>query len=165
MAATKKSKGVTSEAAARAALTEMRSLKSEAERLMEEHGIKEKLEKADALKKAVTTWAVENEMDVINLGTGVYYRLRRDKYGGQWVATDDDVNVDTPPAVVPLKTILKKKFPDKDRFTEVWYKVTRRSVDPEKLERAILQGDLTHEEVAPAFYEKEKSPFLMGYGG
>jgi uncharacterized protein YhdP len=167
MAATKKKGGggITSEAGARAALVEHRSLKAEAERLMVEHGITEKLEQAEALKKAATVWAVKHEKEVLNLDGGVYYRLRRDKYGGQWIATDDDLTADMPGNAMSMRRILRLKFPNEEKRRDIWNRITRRVVDPEKLKRVIAEGELTAEDVAPAFVEKEKSPFLIGYGG
>lgn len=161
----KKAKGISTEAAARAALEEHRSLKLEAERLMAEHGITAKLEQADALKSAVTVWAVENEKEVINLSNGVYYRLRRDKYGGQWITTDDDLTTDMPGNVKSMSRLLRVLIPNQEKRKDVWLRITKRVVDPEKLARVILEGDLKAEEVAPAFIEKEKKPFLMPYGG
>jgi hypothetical protein len=37
-------------------------------------------------------------------------------------------------------------------------------VDTDGLDRVISEGLLTAEDVAPAFYEKEKAPFLIVYG-
>jgi len=161
----KKGGGITSEEAARAALAEYRALKGEAERLMVEHGITAKLEEADALKKAATEWAVKNDKAVINLEGGLYFRLRRDKYGGQWIATDDDLTAEMPATAMSIRRILRLKFPNEETRRDIWNRITRRVIDPEKLKRVIAEGELTAEEVAPAFVEKEKAPFLIGYGG
>lgn len=149
---------------ARQALRKMRDLNVEVKALMEEHGITAKMEQAAELKSAATNWAVETDTERIDLGKGVYGRLRRDKYGGTWIATTDDLE-NAPSSAVPLFEILKLKFKRKPQSLEhVWNLVTKRSVDPDALQKAINDGTLTTDEIAPAFYEKEKSPFIIIYG-
>jgi hypothetical protein len=156
---------IRSEEDARAALQEMKQISEEITTLMVEHGIVDLQEKASKLKEAATDWAVENDQDVINLGGSLYARLRRDKYGGTWIATDSDITEETPVGVVPLRMILKKKIKDQDRFREVWNRVTRRAVDTQGLDRVVAEGILTAEEAGQAFYEKDKKPFIQVYGG
>jgi len=156
--------GVNSFEEARDALRQMRLLNTQVKALMEEHGIPQLQEEAQALKKAATEWAVKSDTERIDLGKGVYARLRRDKYGGTWVATDDDLD-GAPATAVPLYEILRLKFLKKPQtLKRLWASVTRVSVDPEELQRAILEGHITADEIAPAFWEKEKTPFLIIYG-
>jgi hypothetical protein len=149
---------------AREALRQYRTLNAEIKLRMEEHGITKLQDQAADLKKAATNWAVETETDRIDLGSGVYARLRQDKYGGTWVATTDDLE-GAPSTAIPLFEILKLKFKRKPQTLEhVWTLVTKRSVDPDALQKAINDGTLTTAEIAPAFYEKEKAPFIIIYG-
>lgn len=154
---------VSNESQAKEALKTVLELKHEIKRLEEEHGITEMMDDSSELKKAATRWAVESNTQAIDLGGGVYARLRQDKYGGTWVTTDDDLD-GAPVSAVPLLKILRKKFPNKTLRSEIWNRVTKRTVDPDKLNRVVEEGILTAEEVAPAFYEKDKAPFLMIYG-
>ena|SRR5215467_998472 len=154
---------VKTEPQAREALIEMKAISQQITALMVEHGIPELQAQADALKSAATDFCVANDVETIPLTTNVYARLRKDKYGGTWVSTDADLTEDTPVDVTPLRNILKKKF-NSVRFREVWYEISKRVVDTEKLEKAVTDGTLTAEEIAPAFYEKDKKPFLIVYG-
>jgi len=168
MAATKKKQPgvVKTEADAKAALLKVREIQEQIAVLYALHGITDLENEITVLKQAATAWAVENDKDTIGLGGKLYARLRRDKYGGTWVATDDDLTNDTPVDVMPLRLILKKKFgSDAAKYREVWNRVTKRTVDPEKLDRVVQEGILTAEEVSPAFFEKDKKPFIQIYGG
>jgi hypothetical protein len=154
-------------AEAKEALEGVQNLAAEVESLMKEHGISEMMEDAAEMKKAATAWAANTDTQRIDLGTGrkgqPYALLRRDKYGGTWVATEEDLD-DAPVSAVPLLTILRKKFKNRQERSEIWNRVTRRSVDPENLQRVVDEGLLSAEDIAPAFWEKEKTPFLIVYG-
>jgi hypothetical protein len=156
---------VTSKKEAVEALSTMAELTTEILALMAEHGITEMQEDATELKKAATRWAAQNEVARIDLPDGSHATLRRDKYGGHWIATDDDLTTDDAASAVPLLRILRKKYKNKVTRSEIWNRVTRRQVDSDALQRVIAEGILTAEEVAPAYAEKEKAPFLIVYGG
>lgn len=149
---------------AQEALEGVRAMRDEIEELMAEHGIKEMQEDATELKRAATAWAAETGTAQIDLGNGVYARLRQDKYGGRWIATDADFDKDTPGNVITLLSILRRKFKNKEKRSEIWNRVTKRAVDPDALQRVVQEGLLTAEEIAPAFTEKDKAPFLIIYG-
>jgi hypothetical protein len=154
---------------ARDALIGSQNLKAEIQALMDEHGISEMQEDAAEMKKAATAWAADTNTARIDLGSGrqgePYALLRRDKYGGKWIASSDDLDADTPASAIPLIYILRQKFKDRKERSEIWNRVTKRQVDPESLNRVVQEGLLTAEDIAPAFYEKEKAPFLIIYGG
>lgn len=149
---------------AKEALLAVQELNEGITELQKEHGILEMMDDSMELKKAATRWAASKDAERIELGEGRYVLLRRDKYGGQWVATDDDVDASVPTSVVPLRSILKKKFKDAATFKEVWMRVTKRTVDVDALQREVEDKILTADEIAPAFFEKEKAPFLRFYG-
>jgi len=165
--AVKTPKTIKTEKDARAALNRMREIKHQIEEILEAEGVNDLQAEADALKTAATDWAVTEDQDVIDLGQGVYARLRRDKYGGRWITDGDDLLADdVPVTVVPLKAILKKKYKDEPNdFKRVWYAITRRVADPTRLEKAVAEGTLTESEISGAFFEKDKKPFLQVYGG
>jgi hypothetical protein len=154
---------------AQEALIGVQNLKESIDALMAEHGITEMMEDAAEMKRAATAWADNTGTERINLGSGKkgepYALLRRDKYGGGWIATDDDLTDDAPANAVPLLLILRRKFKNKTERSEIWNRITKRSVDPVKLDRVVQEGLLSAEDVAPAYYEKEKKPFLIIYGG
>lgn len=150
---------------AKEALLAARELSDAIAELQREHGITEMMDDATEMKKAATRWAAEHDMARIELGGGVYALLRRDKYGGQWVATSDDLAADIPTDVVPLRDILEAKFSKRPKtLKEMWLRITKRAVDVDALTREVADGNLTAEEIAPAYFEKEKAPFLRVYG-
>jgi hypothetical protein len=153
---------------AREALIGSENLKEEIQALMQEHGIAEMMEDAAEMKKAATAWAANTDTPRIDLGNGrqgePYALLRRDKYGGTWIASSDDIDANTPVSVIPLLFILRQKFKNKTERSEIWNRITKRTVDQGELDRVVREGLLTAEEIAPAFYEKEKAPFLIVYG-
>ena len=153
---------------AKEALIGSENLKAEVETLMREHGISEMMEDASEMKKAATAWAANTDTQRIDLGTGrqgePYALLRKDKYGGKWIASSDDLDADTPAGAIPLIYILRQKFKNKTERSEIWNRVTKRSVDVDSLNRVVQEGVLSAEDIAPAFYEKEKAPFLIVYG-
>lgn len=152
---------------AQEALKTMRELQASIEELMEEHGISEMMADAAEMKKAATHWAANSNTPRIELGNGrkgePYALLRRDKYGGTWLATDDDITSEAPSKAVSLQWILRKKYRDKTTRSEIWNRITKRSVDTDGLKRVVDEGLLSDGEIAPAFYEKDKAPFLIVY--
>jgi len=156
---------VKTEPQAREALIEMREINEQIALILAQNGVTDLEAKANALKSAATEYCVTHDVETIPLTTKVYARLRKDRYGGTWVSTSDDVTEETPVDVHPLREILKAKYKkDSVKFRDVWYAISKRVVDTTKLEKAVAEGTLTAEEIAPAFYEKDKKPFLILYG-
>jgi hypothetical protein len=154
---------------AQEALRTMRELQDSIDQLMEEHGISEMMADAAEMKKAATHWAANTDTQRIDLGNGrkgePYALLRRDKYGGTWLATDDDITNEAPKKAVSMLSVLRKKYPDRKIRSEVWNRITKRTIDKDGLQRVVDEGLLSDNEIAPAFYEKEKAPFLIVYQG
>ena len=169
MPKTKKPKAIKNATEAMKLLTEMESLVADAEALMVEHGINDKLERAQAIKAQVTEWAVENDVKSIPMPQGRYYGLRRDTYNKRVVGDRDELDaLKDPTGVTPLKEIVKKKFGKGGKnglpWTEVWKLITTRRVDMAKLEDAVKKDILTVEEIQPAYYQDMKAPYIRTYG-
>jgi hypothetical protein len=146
---------------AKEALEGVRRLNGEISELMKEHGINDLMEDVTEMKKAATYWADSNDIDVIKLD-GARAQLRKDKYGGTWVSTGQDLD-GAPLTAVPLLEILRRKIKNATERREIWQRITKRVVDPERLEQAVKEGTLTADEIAPAYYEKEKAAYLRIY--
>lgn len=146
---------------AKEALESMRLLNVEIQNLMKEHGINEMMEDAAEMKKAATRWAESSGTEHIQLD-GAYASLRKDKYGGTWVATDDDMD-GAPQTVVPLLSILRQVVKNREERSILWKKLTTRKVNPDAVQRAVEDGTLTADQVAPAYFEKEKAAYLRVY--
>ena len=154
----KKSGGanVKTKADAIAALEISVRLKEEAEALMQEHGITEMLEAAEALKKKATAFAASKNIDKLDLPDGRYGKLITAVHERVWVGTKGDIPEGAPDKITPLKSLVPK---------EVWMKITKRVPDPERIDEAVSEGLITHDQIAPAYFEKMRAPFLRVFGG
>jgi hypothetical protein len=163
---------VSTMAGARKALLSAEQMTDKAESLMRQYGITDLLADASALKKQATEWAIEKDIDRIDMEDGRYYGLRRDVYNKQIIGDENDLNdLKDPQGVIPLKTILKRKFGKqtvkgkvmKFKWFAVWQQVTSRKVDVDKLQMAVTDGTLTLDEIQAAYYQETKSPYLRRY--
>jgi hypothetical protein len=144
----------------KAALTLMQELKDDISTLRKEHGIDELEQDAVELKKAAEGYMTTKDIDEIQLDNGNYAKLIRGGYDRHWVLFDSEIP-ENAPGVKSLRSILKKKFAkNPTRFREVMRSITTRIPDAEKIEEAVSDGTLSESEIAPAFIEKEKKPYL-----
>lgn len=152
---------VTSLKQAKEALAGMRNLQHEIDALMKEYGITEMMADAAEMKKAATRWADETNRERIDFDGG-YAQLRRDKYGGTWVATDEDLK-DAPEQAVSVLSVLRKKIKDPQERRWLWKRITRSVINPDALNAEIKAGTLTVEEIEGCYFEKEKAAYLRLY--
>jgi hypothetical protein len=138
-----------------AALEASVELKEIAEALMQEHGITEMLEAAEELKKKVTKYATSKSIDKLDLPDGRYGRLITSVHERLWVGTKADMPADAGNKVKPLKSLVPK---------EVWMKITKRVPDPEKIDEAVSEGLISHDQIEAAYFEKMKAPYIRVFG-
>jgi hypothetical protein len=146
------------------ALEKHRKLKAEIEDLLKKNGIAKKMKQAEDLKKEATDWAIENDADQIELD-GAHATLVRQHYGGRWIATDDDIDEGDPANVQSLYAIIEENFKSKisekgSAARKTWHRITRRVVDPKLIDDAVALGVFKPNEIALAYVEKEKAPYL-----
>lgn len=154
---------VKSKAQAKAALLLMEELKNDIATLKREHGIDELEQDAVELKKAAEGYMVAKEVDEIQLDNGNYAKLIRGGYDRHWVLNDSEIP-ENAPGVKSLRSILKKKFGTSTAgYRDAMRRITKRIPDAEKIEEAVSEGLLTEKEIAPAFVEKERKPYLRLY--
>jgi hypothetical protein len=153
---TTKHKPLKSSRVAAQLLEESVELKQKAEALMAEHGITEMLAEADTLKQRATEFCVENEIERLELSNGRYGKLIESTQERVIVGTKDEMPVNAPRTLRPLKSLVSK---------EVWMKITKRVPDADKIEQAIGDGLLTLDDVAPAYFERMRKPYLRVFGG
>jgi hypothetical protein len=152
------------------ALKLMAERQEAAQALMKKHKITELMQEATELKKAATEFCVAKGIEKLDLGDS-YAGLREDGYDRRWIVDKGELvqfQLAGAANVIDLKTILKKKFAKKGvsvtaEFKEVWKRITKRVVDPDALQEAIDDGTLDEDEIAPAFVEKKKAPYLRIY--
>lgn len=138
-----------------AALGASVELKEIAEALMQEHGITEMLEAAEALKKKATDYATSKGIKKLDLPDGRWGTVITSVYEHVWVGTKADMPESAPDGTRPLKSLVSK---------EVWMKITKRVPDPEKIDEAVSEGLVTHDQIAPAHFEKMKAPYIRVFG-
>ena len=148
------------------ALTLMQELSDDIVALMEKHGIQELQQDAVELKKAATRYMEENEIDEVQLDNGQYGKLVRGAYDRRWIFSDDELSeAEMAGGARSLRRILKKKFKkNTTAFNAAIRAVSKRVADPEKIQDAVSEGIITENEIAPAFVEKEKKPYLRVFG-
>jgi hypothetical protein len=136
-------------------------MKDEIDEIKKESGIDEMELDCVELKRAVTAFMVENSLDRLNFKKGFHGTLVRATYGATWIGERSQLTDDAPGYAVPLKELLTKKFKrSPDKAKKMWLRLTTRIPDPIKIEEAIAEGVITVQDVAPAWWEKDKSPYL-----
>jgi len=148
----------------KSALALMQELAEDISTIEKEQGIDEMRQDATELKRAATRYAVENGIEKIQLEGDQYAVLVRAGHNRRWLLNDNEIERSMPKGTKSLRSILKKKFPSKPKFVQVWKRVTKRVPDPEGIQECIDEGLLTEKEIAAAFVEDEKAPFLRIYG-
>jgi hypothetical protein len=146
------------------ALRMMVELQEEVSALNKEHGITELMRDAAELKKAATAFCVAKGITKLDVGDQ-YALLRQDGYDRRWIGTREEARELGTAEATPLRVILKEIFHGRDdKFKEIWMRVTKRVVDPDALQEVVDEGVLDEDEIAPAFVEKQKAPYLRLYG-
>lgn len=157
---------ITSLRQAKEALVLFQSQAEEAKALRAEHGIDEIEQDCVELKKAVTRYAVEHEVERIDFDQNFHATLVRQFYGQEFIGTVDDIPDQVPDnrEIIPLQAIIEKKFKgsvkEKGKARKVWMRITKRIVDRAAVDQIVAEGVLTVDELAPCFIEKEKAPYL-----
>lgn len=145
------------------ALKLMLELKDDIATLRAEHGIDELEQDAVELKKAAEGYMVAKGIDEIQLDGESYAKVIRGGYDRHWILLDSEIT-EQMPGVKSLRSILQKKFGKSTQgYRDAMRKITKRIPDAEKIEEAVSEGLLTEKEIAPAFVEKEKKPYLRIY--
>lgn len=161
---------VTSLKQAKEALQLHQSLKDEIEEIRKANELPEMEMDAAELKKAVTYWAIHNRVERIDFDSGFHATLIEQFMDSHFILEDDDLpdpesGYQSAGKVVPLKTILEKKFKSKvtdkgSKARKVWLRITKRVVDNEALDAVVAEGVLNVDDVKAAFVQKPKAPYL-----
>lgn len=144
----------------KAALASVQELQDDIVIRMEAAGIPALEAKKDALKKLATEYAVKEGIERVDF-PGAHATLIQQFFDGRFIGTEEDIRGDERDGVIPLRQIIRRKFKgDTAKVKEVWNQVTRRVVDKDAVDEAISYGILTVDDVAPAYVERAKSPYL-----
>lgn len=121
--------------------------------------------KAVEIKTAVTKFAVEKKIDVLQLDDVYYRQVNRSNY--MWVATPNDMPTNAPKGAMSLAEICEGKVVkiSGKKTKKLWNLITRRVPSPDLIEVAIRNNWIPAEEIAKAYLEKPQAPFLQRYTG
>jgi hypothetical protein len=154
---------VTSKKDAVKALRMMQERQEEIARIERENGIPELRQEATELKKAATMFCVARKISQLDMGDS-YAQLREDGYDRRWIATRHDLEDVDAPGAVPLRTILQRALGGKsEEFKAAWNRITKRVIDADALQEIVDEGIVDEDEIAPAFVEKKRAPYLRIY--
>lgn len=156
-----------SKAEVKRALKRVGQLAAEIAEVEERHDLAGKRAEAVALKKAATDYMVENEIETLELDkTGKYARLIQSAHHRRWVLRTEDLDgAAPPPGFRSLRRILLNKFgAGSPNFKTAWKTATKQVPDPEGIQLLVAENFVTEKELAPAYVEEEKAPYLRVFG-
>jgi hypothetical protein len=147
-----------------AALQAFRDLKSEIDQVKEESGLNELEKDAMAYKAAVQNFMISKELDQLQ-GDGFHGTLVKGHGSSRWITDEGDLTGDEADHAMSLRVIIEEKFGEKvtkpkSKARRLWLKITKRIADTDAIEEAVNDGELTVDEIAPAFVEKDRAPYL-----
>lgn len=108
-----------------------------------------------------TTYMHSHNMSVIQMDDNYWRKIvRKSRF---WVATDADMPENAPKGAKSLKALCKGKTTKKNVM--LWNFITKRVVDPNRLDEAVAKGYLTEKEIAKAYLEVDQKPFIQRFDG
>src|SRR5262245_34491598 len=120
----------------------------------------------DALKSELTALMIQHSMEQVGTD-GAHATLVQATYGGKVLATSEDFRdldeIPTDRPIMPLREIIKMKFgaiKAGSKSLEIWKRVTKPVVRMDALDEVVSEGLLTVDEIAPAYIEKQKRPYV-----
>jgi hypothetical protein len=123
----------------------------EVNKLAKKRGIDEIRRDLPMMKQRVLDYMHRNDMKRLELGEDGYVNCIQATSEHVWIATKADIPKDAPVGSKPLRSILGK---------ELFQKVTRRVVDPTKLQAAIEEGEISEDAIAPAHFTRKRAPYI-----
>jgi len=141
---------ITTRAQAKEALQLMLEKEQAVSELEEKHGIKEMKQDAVELKKAATAYMDEKDITALEFPGKVAKLIRG--VDEIWINTREDLRrIPAAAGARTLRSILSR---------EMWMQITKRVVDPEKLDDAVARGDISEDEISDALYEKPRAAYV-----
>lgn len=159
---------ITNKKDAKEALQAAKNLQDEITTVKAETGLDELEKDLTAYKGGLTQFMVRTEMESVE-GKGFHGTLVKGSGGSRWITTDDDITESDPERCKSLKSIIMEKFgvsslKGKDRRVvearRLFNQITKRVADPEAIEIAVEEKQLTVDEISPAWVELSRAPYL-----
>lgn len=146
------------------ALKRFRELKEGIEEIRAENDLDAMEKDAAAYKVAAQGFMLRSNIDSIQ-GDGWHGTVVRSSGTSHWIETEDDIPENARDDVESLDTIIERKTKSKisekgSKARKLWMKMTKRVLDPEAIEELVQEGKLKVDEIAPAWYETQRAPYL-----
>lgn len=113
-------------------------------------------------KNQSTTYMNSHNVKVVQMD-GVYWR-KIQRFSRLFVATDDDMPDPAPKGAKSMKSLCQGKTAGKKKIP-LWNFITKRVVDPAKIDEAVNKGYITQKEVDKAYLESPQRPFIQPFDG
>lgn len=135
---------------------QVKAFNEEVEKLAAKRGISEMRQEIPILNGRILNFMQKQGMTRLDLGEDFGYVNFIQATGEHvWVSTTADIPENAPKGVKSLRKLLGK---------ELWLKVTKRVVDPKKIEALIEDGEITEDQVAPAHFTRKRAPYIRYEG-
>jgi hypothetical protein len=125
----------------------------------------QEIEKFQSIVKShATTYMHSHALPVVQVD-GSYWRkiVRTTRF---WVAEDKDVPDSAPRSAKSLKSLCQGKVAKVGKKSiPLWQYITKRVIDPEKIDMAVQHGFLTEKEIGKAYLERDGNPFIQEFTG
>ena len=144
---------ITSLKQVREAYKRMQEYSKAVQELEKEHNIDELRQDATNLKLSADSFLIKSNKDHLEIPEiGKRATVVRG-HDGSWVETKADLNAAST-ATKSLRSIVGK---------EIWLKITKRVVDPDKLAEAVATGLVDEDEISAAYDERPRKPYVRLY--
>lgn len=115
-------------------------------------------------KNQSTTYMNSHAMPVVQMDGHYWRRIQR--MSRFFVATDADMPDPAPRGAKSMKALCQgKTVKSGQRKIPLWQFITRRVIDPGKIDEAVNKGYITQKEVDKAYLESPQRPFIQPFDG
>lgn len=155
---------ITNEEDALEALNRFRELQEAIKEIREENDMDAMEKDAVAYKAAAQEFMLRTDQEHIE-GDGWHGTIVKGSGTSHWIETEDDIPENARDDVDSLDAIIERKceslISEKgSKARKLWMKMTKRVVDPVAIEELVNEGKLDVDEIAPAWYETPRAPYL-----
>lgn len=115
-------------------------------------------------RNQATGYMHSHAMPVVQL-EGSYWRKIQRK-ARFWVNTDAEMPDPAPKGAKSLKALCQGKTAKSGKkIVPLWNFITKRVVDPKKIDEAVAKGFITEKEINRAYLEADQKPFIQRFQG
>jgi hypothetical protein len=146
---------ITSLKQAKEAYALMQELTDAISELEKEHGITDMRQDAVNLKYSADAFLVKSGKDHLEIPKISKRATVVRGHDGHWIETKEDLRkFSVPKDARTLRSIVGK---------DLWKKITKRRLDPDKLAEAVATGEIDEDEIKAAYHEEPRKPYVRIY--